>query len=69
MWNVACTNSITKHPAFGWELVKNSYNIIWFNGPQMPDSVVLEIVPDADDAEEDVEDYSSEEDCNDIDMD
>lgn len=42
MWKVACSNHIPKWPDFGWELLDGPSHIVWFIGPQMPESVVPE---------------------------
>jgi len=39
-WHVACNNAVPKDPQQGWELVDNSYQTVWFTGPQMPDRVL-----------------------------
>lgn len=41
-WHAACHNIIPKEPKQGWEIIDQSYKIVWFTGPQMPDSVVPE---------------------------
>ena len=56
-WNAACKNTIPKVPQRGWELVDNHFQPVWFNGPQMPESVL----PNDDDFqnEEDEDSYDS----------
>lgn len=65
MWHAAWTNTVSKHPALGWELVDNSYITIWFNLPQMPDCVVPESVSIGEGSEEDENGYSTEIDSDD----
>ena len=48
LWANADKSEICQHPssADGWELVDDQYEITWFDGPQLPDS----LTPDEDDA-------------------
>ena len=48
MWAGADQQTIDQHPApeNGWYLITNQYNIIWFEGIQLPDT----LVPDRQDA-------------------
>lgn len=62
MWKVACSNHIPKWPDFGWELLDGPSHIVWFIGPQMPESVVPETaLNDSEDNNED-DDYLSDDD-------
>lgn len=60
MWNAACNNRIPKQPDFGWEMSNESYRVVWFDGPQMPESVVPEAGPNGNDEENDEEDSSTD---------
>ena len=62
MWHAACDQMIVKHPESGWELSDGSYSLVWFIGPQMPDSVI----PDPDDGSADEMDNDSETSDSDI---
>ena len=44
MWADADQQTIDQHPATedGWELINDQYEIIWFNGLQLPDTLVPE---------------------------
>ena len=45
---------MTKEPESGWELVNGSYRFIWFDGNQIPDTVVPETVEELEsDSDED----------------
>lgn len=68
MWASADKSEISQHPlsADGWELVDGQYEITWFDGPQLPES----LTPDKDGAldpeSSDNDDFSissSDEDC------
>lgn len=51
-WHASYTNTIPKEPTLGWELSDNSYQIVWFTGPQMPSTVVPDS-PDFNDSDDD----------------
>ena len=51
-WHAAYTDTIPKEPTLGWELTDNSYQIVWFTGPQMPYTVVPDS-PDFNDSDDD----------------
>ena len=57
IWHAACNNIVPKEPKLGWEIENNSYQHVWFTGPQMPDSVA----PDGseDNEDDDDEDFST----------
>jgi len=66
MWHAAYTIIIPKNPTCGWELENNAYSIVWFDGPQMLESVV----PDPPNESEDDEEYpTTEDDTDDSDSD
>jgi len=53
MWHAAGDNLLPKEPQHGWELHDNSYSIVWFTCPQMPESVIPENSESNEDDEED----------------
>ena len=66
-WHAACDKMIPKEPVKGWELVDNAYQIVWFTGSQMPDSVLPDSAYSIDD---DVDsDAETPEPCFDLDFD
>ena len=52
-WHAAGDNLLPKEPQHGWELHDNSYSIVWFTCPQMPESVIPENSESNEDDEED----------------
>ena len=67
-WHTAHLNYVTKEPESGWELVDGSYRFIWFDGNQIPDTVVPETVEelesdsDEDERRAEIDDMSEEDD-------
>ena len=64
-WHAACNNEIPKEPIKGWELVDSGYQIVWFTGSQMPDSVL----PDSANPTDNDSDAETPEPCFDSDID
>jgi hypothetical protein len=50
MWGSADKSEIDQHPSpeDGWALTDGQYEFIWFNGPELPDSLVEENDEDSD---------------------
>lgn len=67
MWANAHNSELNQHPFSddNWELWEGMYEINWFNGPQLPES----LVPEEDDdpgqecSDDDLSVASSDEDC------
>ena len=55
MWSMADEQIIEQHPSStnGWELVDNRYDIIWFDGPQLPDTLMPDDSIDSSDEDDD----------------
>ena len=63
MWSTADEPIIDQYPnsTNGWELSDNSYHIIWFDSPQLPDALVPESVS-SDEEEDERQELSSDDD-------
>ena len=64
MWGAADQSVLTQHPTEddGWLLHNQTYEIIWFDGPQLPETLVPETETELDDIgsrDEDVFDVAS----------